>query len=70
MAATVPDGLALNREIWTLYREFFDLAERRRRWNLRDDIPWDQCNPNTSAAVADVVESFCAVEMFLPDYIG
>lgn len=70
MASTTPDGPALNREIWKLYREFFDVAERRRRWNMRDDIPWDQCNPNTSPAVADIVESFCAVELFLPDYVG
>lgn len=70
MPANVPDGPALNREIWKIYREFFDLAERRRRWSLADDIPWDQCNPATSRAVADVVESFCAVELFLPDYVG
>lgn len=70
MPANVPDGPALNREIWKIYREFFDLAERRRRWSLADDIPWDQCNPATLRAIADVVESFCAVELFLPDYVG
>lgn len=70
MPSNVPDGPALNREIWKIYREFFDMAERRRRWSLRDDIPWDQCNPATSKAIADVVESFCAVELFLPDYVG
>jgi acyl-[acyl-carrier-protein] desaturase len=70
MSAASPYGPTLEREIWKIYQEFFDLAERRRRWNLRHDIPWDQCNPNTSKAVADVVESFCAVELFLPDYVG
>jgi acyl-[acyl-carrier-protein] desaturase len=70
MPASVPDGPALNREIWKIYREFFDMAERRRRWTLEADIPWDQCNPATSNAIADVVESFCAVELFLPDYVG
>ncbi|MBX9622297.1 MAG: acyl-ACP desaturase [Gemmataceae bacterium] len=70
MSASESYGPALEREIWHIYREFFDLAERRRRWNLRDDIPWDRCNPATSPAVADVVESFCAVELFLPDYVG
>jgi acyl-[acyl-carrier-protein] desaturase len=63
-------GPAMEKKIWAIYREFFDLAEKRRRWSMRDDIPWDQCNPNTSHAVADVVESFCAVELFLPDYVG
>ncbi len=70
MSAPSPYGPAMEREIWKIYQEFFDLAERRRRWNMRLDIPWDQCNPNTSKAVADVVESFCAVELFLPDYVG
>ncbi len=58
----------LERAIWRLYRDFFDKAEKRRRWSLRDDIPWDQCNPNLNPAIADVVESFCAVELYLPDY--
>jgi acyl-[acyl-carrier-protein] desaturase len=53
---------------WRLYRDFFDLAERRRRWSIRDDVPWDRCNPGLAPAVADVVESFCAVELYLPDY--
>jgi len=53
-----------------LYREFFDLAERRRRWSLADDIPWAEVNRAMDPAVADVVESFCAVELYLPDYIA
>jgi acyl-[acyl-carrier-protein] desaturase len=50
------------------YLEFFRLAEERRRWNLWRDIPWDQTNPEASDLIATVVESFSAVEMFLPDY--
>jgi acyl-[acyl-carrier-protein] desaturase len=57
-------------KIYHLYREFFEIAEKRRRWSLRDDIPWDKCNPSGNPAVADVVESFCAVELFLPDYVA
>ena len=53
---------------WRLFRDFFDLAERRRRWSIRDDIPWDRCNPQLAPEIADVVESFCAVELYLPDY--
>jgi acyl-[acyl-carrier-protein] desaturase len=37
---------------------------------VADDIPWDQCNRGMDPAVADVVESFCAVELYLPDYVG
>lgn len=53
-----------------LYREFFDRAEKRRRWSVTDDVPWDQVSNHISPAIADVVESFCAVELYLPDYIG
>ena len=62
------DGL--EKAYYRMYREFFDQAEKRRRWNLREDIPWHQANKNMDPAVAAVVESFCAVEMFLPDYMG
>jgi acyl-[acyl-carrier-protein] desaturase len=60
----------VERELWTIYREYFDLAERKRRWRVRDDIPWNECNPNLDPAIADVVESFCCVELYLPDYVS
>src|SRR6266567_9143451 len=60
----------IERAFWRLYRDFFDRAEKKRRWSLRDDIPWDQCNPDVDPAIADVVESFCAVELYLPDYVS
>jgi acyl-[acyl-carrier-protein] desaturase len=62
------DGL--EQSFYLLYREFFDRAEQKRRWSIRDDIPWDQVNCGMVPAVADVVESFCAVELYLPDYIN
>jgi acyl-[acyl-carrier-protein] desaturase len=69
MSEVSPSNLpALEQDLWQLYRDFFDQAERRRRWSVRDDIPWERCNPNLRPEVADVVESFCAVELFLPDY--
>jgi acyl-[acyl-carrier-protein] desaturase len=58
----------LEAKFWRLYREFFDKAERNRRWSIRDDIPWKDCNPNLDPAIAHVVESFTAVELYLPDY--
>jgi acyl-[acyl-carrier-protein] desaturase len=58
----------LERSFWRMYRDFFDRAEKRRRWSIRDDIPWEQCNPRLAPAIADVVESYCAVELYLPDY--
>ena len=55
---------------YRLYRDFFNLAERRRRWSLEQDIPWAQCHRGLDPAIADVVESFCAVELYLPDYVA
>jgi acyl-[acyl-carrier-protein] desaturase len=63
-----PGGSDLEAAFWRLYRDFFDKAEKRRRWSIREDIPWNQCNQNLDPALADVVESFCAVELYLPDY--
>jgi len=56
--------------LWRIYRDFFDAAERKRRWRIREDVPWDKCNPNLDPAIADIVETFCAVELYLPDYVG
>jgi acyl-[acyl-carrier-protein] desaturase len=64
-----PENPALEPALWRLYRRFFDQAERRRRWSIERDIPWDKCNRSIDPAIADVVESFCAVELYLPDYL-
>jgi acyl-[acyl-carrier-protein] desaturase len=61
---------AVQREIYRLYRDYFDRAEKKRRWSLKDGIPWDRCNSHLDPAIADVVESFCAVELYLPDYVS
>ena len=50
------------------YLRYFQNAEARRRWNIDHDIPWDKANPESSDVTALIVESFSAVEMFLPDY--
>src|SRR4051812_44504653 len=60
----------LEAAFWRLYRDFFDQAERRRRWSVEKDIAWAQCNKGLDPAIADVVESFCAVELYLPDYLA
>jgi acyl-[acyl-carrier-protein] desaturase len=64
-----PDDPIIEPALWRLYRDFFAQAERKRRWSLDKDIPWTQCNKNLNPAIADVVESFCAVELYLPDYL-
>ncbi len=69
-ASTTPESPELLAKIYRLFRDYFDLAEKKRRWSIKEDIPWGQCNPNLPPAVADVVESFCAVELYLPDYLS
>jgi acyl-[acyl-carrier-protein] desaturase len=64
------DASGLEEAFYRLYREFFDQAEKKRRWSIREDIPWRQVNRKMPPAVANVVESFCAVELYLPDYIA
>jgi acyl-[acyl-carrier protein] desaturase len=65
-----PDDPATRAKVYRAYRAYFDLAERKRRWSLVDDIPWDQCNPGLDPAIADVVQTFCMVELYLPDYLS
>jgi acyl-[acyl-carrier-protein] desaturase len=67
---TAADNPIVREAISRMYREFFSKAERKRRWSLEFDIPWDQVNRSMKPAIADVVESFCAVELFLPDYLA
>ena len=50
------------------FLKYFKNAEERRRWNIEKDIPWDKTSPNASDLTADIVQSFSAVEMYLPDY--
>jgi acyl-[acyl-carrier-protein] desaturase len=52
------------------YTSFFDKAERERRWNPFEDVPWDKVNKNASEELALCAETFCGVEMYLPDYVA
>jgi acyl-[acyl-carrier-protein] desaturase len=63
------DHSELEASLWRLYRDFFEQAERRRRWSL-PELDCTPCNKNLDPAIADVVESFCAVELYLPDYLA
>ncbi len=65
-----PDDPETRTKVYKAYRTYFDLAEKKRRWNIREDIPWDKCNPATDPVIADVVQTFCMVELYLPDYLA
>lgn len=52
------------------YLTFFERAERTRRWNVFGDIPWEQLDlAPRDERLAQCAETFCGVEMFLPDYL-
>jgi acyl-[acyl-carrier protein] desaturase len=51
------------------YLEFFQTAERKRRWSVFDDIPWDRLDRAHNTELGAVcIETYCAEEMYLPDY--
>ncbi len=45
-----PESPEVQKKIYLLFRDYFDRAEKKRRWSIRDDIPWDQCNPSLNPA--------------------
>jgi acyl-[acyl-carrier-protein] desaturase len=58
-------------KLYRMYMEFFERAERRRRWSVFEDIPWELHDPacnNEERALN--VETFCAVELYLPDFVS
>lgn len=68
-------------EMYKAYMEFFDLAEKNRRWHPLHDLEWEYLETpknsqdirNGEGIAADeemaiCLESFCAVELFIPDY--
>ena len=65
-----PDSPELKKRLWPMFLDYFNKAERRRRWNVEEDIPWDTANNRHPPAIATIIESFCAVELYLPDYVA
>ncbi len=55
--------------VYRIYLEFLETAETKRRWNIFNDIPWDKLDlAKTTDTTAQCVETFCAEEMYVPDY--
>jgi acyl-[acyl-carrier-protein] desaturase len=58
-------------QLYREYMDFFERAERKRRWSVFDDIPWAEWDPQwASPERALCAETFCGVEMYLPDYVA
>jgi len=62
--------IRLEERLYREYMSFFEKAERERRWSVFDDIPWDRVNKGASEELALCAETFCSVEMYLPDYVA
>ncbi|HVA40847.1 MAG TPA: acyl-ACP desaturase [Candidatus Binataceae bacterium] len=59
----------LREKIYRAYLEFFEVAETKRRWNIFNDVPWEALDSSTgSERKAACIETFCAEELYLPDY--
>jgi acyl-[acyl-carrier-protein] desaturase len=57
--------------VYRMYMDFFEAAEKKRRWSVYDDIPWERLDPSVyDEGRATNVETFCGVELYLPDYVG
>lgn len=56
-------------EMYRIYMDFFEIAEKKRRWNVFDSIPWDAIDKDkVSEDAAICIETFCGVELYVPDY--
>ncbi len=63
------DSSAMRDRMYDIYLEFLEVAERKRRWSIFDDIPWDLLDPAlNSERKATRIETYCAEEFYLPDY--
>ncbi|HUA35213.1 MAG TPA: acyl-ACP desaturase [Candidatus Binataceae bacterium] len=56
---------------YRIYLEFLETAEKKRRWSIFDDIPWDKLDAaRSSDSIADSVEIYCSEELYVPDYVA
>jgi len=61
--------LIAREKLYRAYLEFVEDAERKRNWSVFDDIPWDQLDVSKVTAKTGIcVGTFCAEEMYVPDY--
>ena len=58
----------LENRFYDLYLEYFHKAEAHRRWNLLEDIPWEQICRQPDPTIVRIMEAYMAVELYLPDY--
>ena len=49
-----PEDPDLRVRFYRMYRNFFDRAERKRRWSVAEDVPWDQVNRSLPAVTTSL----------------
>jgi len=55
--------------VYHIYLDFLETAEKKRRWSIFDEIPWDELDVSkTTETNAQRVEIFCSEELYVPDY--
>jgi acyl-[acyl-carrier protein] desaturase len=65
----MPISSTMREKMYRIYLDFFESGERKRRWNLFDDIPWEKLDgAHNSERSATCIETYCAEEFYLPDY--
>src|SRR5260370_4919567 len=56
-------------KFYRAYMDFLETGERKRRWNMLEDVHWDQDWAKTNSEERGIrIETYCAEEMYLPDY--
>lgn len=62
-------AIGFRQNINTAYVQFLQTAERKRRWSVFDDIPWSKLDSSLNSERKAVrIETFCAEELYVPDY--
>ncbi len=60
---------AMKDSTYRIYLDYLETAEKKRRWSIFDDIPWDRLGAVKPAeTTAQCVEIFCSEELYVPDY--
>jgi len=60
---------AYHEQMYRIYHEFFDVAETKRRWHPFRDLPWEKMDRSKNTEeLAICLETFCGVELYVPDY--
>ena len=61
--------LSIRDRTYRAYLDFLESAERKRRWSVLDDIPWEVLDASEPTEInARAVEIFCTEELYVPDY--